>query len=598
MKAKTITILMTLAVLSGTVRADRSLENAEISQILQTLTSRPAKAWISSGTISATHDRYRAPKTTNSTEITSSINEAVREHQQETSNSELSADILKMKLDAIPFNVRYRLSNEYTMSSNETVAYDGERFHWDIDVSSRTDSVRPGPELAANQMTREFKMQYNRRRTFAWNGQEYTLQSRSNNSAFVDAGRKLPHVVNGPLTAGFIPWGYGQYTYANLASLKSSAVEVQLNGQTQIHLTLDKSDGSRLSFVLDAGNSYAVISHSTEGLARTVSRQYGGYRAVGDRLVPSTVVIEQYDAATNRLLARDSWYITSVSTAAPSLAAFSVAYSEGARVEYASPVVNQTAVYQYSARLDTELLLAERLSFAAPENTRARNCATAALRCAGLRLGRNVDDAELAQLVDRTNGRTSLSAMKDFVHRQGLYCRAVTTDIETLKGLTDCQVILHIPHKNHFVLLGDIDNESIWTIDLAGRRFCRRADVGFFGMDWTQGTALLVSNSPVSGAFDDIADGSLDAITGDAGWTCTELLQYEYTEYCDIVAGFCNAWYVYQPERWGCEQAESGMCIPSDMLYEAACPCVSDLYDPFACEVTGDWDLYYMEACS
>lgn len=598
MKATVTTLLIVLAVLGGVARADRPLDNAEISQILQTLTSRPTKAWISSGTISATHDKYRAAKTTNAAEITSSINHAIQEHQEETSNTDLNPEIQKMKLDAIPFNVRYVLSNEYTMSSQETVRYDGERFSWDIDVSSRTDSVRPGSELSANSMTREFNLQYNRERTFAWNGQEYTLQSRSNNSVFVDAGRKLPLAVNGPLTAGFIPWGYGEYTYTNLASLKSSAVEMELNGQTQIHLTLDKSDGSRLSFVLDAGNSYAVISHSTEGLARTVSRQYDGYSTVGDRLIPSTIIIEEHDAATNRLLARDSWYITSVSTAAISVGNFSVAYGEGARVEYASPVIDQTAVYQYSSRLDTELLLAERLSFATPENTQARNCATAALRYAGLRLGRSIDEGELAQLVDRLNGRTSLHAMKDFVHRQGLYCRAVKTDIETLKSLTDYQVILHIPHKNHFVLLGDIDNESIWTIDLAGRRFCRRADVSFFGMDWTEGTALLISNSPVTGAFDDIADGSLQAITGDAGWTCDDLLQHEYVEYCSYVMYTCNGSYIYQPERWGCEKAESGMCIPSTMLSEASAPCVTDSYDPFSCTVTGDWDFYFMEACS
>ena len=43
-----------------------------------------------------------------------------------------------MKLDAIPFNVQYKLANEYSMSSREVVKYDGERFYWEITVNSRT----------------------------------------------------------------------------------------------------------------------------------------------------------------------------------------------------------------------------------------------------------------------------------------------------------------------------------------------------------------------------------------------------------------------------------------------------------------------------
>ncbi|MHC4167514.1 MAG: hypothetical protein ACYSWQ_11190, partial [Planctomycetota bacterium] len=260
------TTLLIVTFLCGTVLADRPLGQAEISQILQTLTNQPMKTWISSGTISATHEQYRAPKTTNAAEINNRIDQAIREHQNNASNTAVAADIVKMKLDAIPFNVRYKLSNEYTMSSNETVKFDGNRFRWGITVNSRADSVRPGPELSGNFMTDHFDLAYNRQRTFAWDGQQYTLQSNSNNSSFVDAGNKFPRAVNGPLTAGLIPWGYGSYTYKNLAALPSSAVEKDSNGRTRIHLTLDKPDGSRMVFVLDADNNYAVISYSTEGL--------------------------------------------------------------------------------------------------------------------------------------------------------------------------------------------------------------------------------------------------------------------------------------------------------------------------------------------
>ena len=303
-----IAILLIVTFLCGTVLADRPLDKAEVSQILQTLTNRPMKTWISSGTITATHEQYGAPKTTNAAEISNRIDQAIQEHQNNASNAAVAAHIVKMKLDAIPFNVRFKYSNEYTMSANETVTFDGNRFRWDIKVNSRYDSVKPGPELAGNFMTEHFDLAYNRDRTYIWDGQKYTLHSNSSNSAFVDAGNKLPRRVNGPLTAGIIPWGYGAYTYENLAALPSSAVEKDSNGR-RIHLKLDKPDGSRMVFVLDADNDYAVISYSTEGLYETVLRDYGAYQSVSGRLVPTVIEIETRDAITNRLLAGDSWYI-------------------------------------------------------------------------------------------------------------------------------------------------------------------------------------------------------------------------------------------------------------------------------------------------
>jgi hypothetical protein len=597
MKSMKITISMVVvAFLTGTARADRTLEQTEVSQILRTLTDRPIKTWISSGTISATHEQYRAPKTTDPAEISDRIKQAIQEHQSETDSSQLSEEILKMKLDAIPFNIRYKWSNEYTMNARETVKYDGSRFYWSIDVSSRTDSVKPGSELAGNFMTNEFDMADNRRRAFAWDGSKYTLYSASKNNAFVDAAGELPQAVNGPLTAGIIPWGYGQYTYSNLTILKTSGVEKQRNGQTQIHLTLDRPNGTRMLFVLDADNDYAVIYHSTEGFYQTVSRHYGNHQSVAGVLVPRTIEIETRDAATNRLVSRDSWYITSIGTGAPSTGDFTINYKNDAQIEYSSPL-GQTAMYRHSSRLDTDLLLAERLSYAASRDKSKQNCATAALRYAALRLGRNISMSQLAGLADRRTGRTSLDAIMGFIHRQGLFCRAVRTDIQTLQRLPDCQVILHIPHKNHFVLLGDIDSEFIWTIDLADRRFCSRADVAFFGMDWTQGTALLISDRPIDGSLNDIDHGATQTITGGAGYTCTELLQYESHEFCDIMMGICYNSYIYEPERWSCERAESGMCLEDRKLHRASCPCVNDPYDPSACVVNGDWEFTYMMAC-
>jgi len=176
-------------------------------------------------------------------------------------------------------------------------------------------------------------------------------------------------------------------------------------------------------------------------------------------------------------------------------------------------------------------------------------------------------------------------------------CRALRTDIATLQSLTDCQVILHIPHKNHFVLLGDIDSESIWTIDLAGRKFCSRADASFFGMDWTDGTALLISDAPIAGALDDIGNSELANITGRGGYSCDDPIQDQDYTPCYYGFGDCpNTEYRYQPERWGCRQAPSGMCIEDWKLRLATCPCVLNSGET-GCEVTGDWQFGFCMAC-
>ncbi|MFC1793534.1 cysteine peptidase family C39 domain-containing protein [Planctomycetota bacterium] len=587
-----LTILCLFSV-SGVAFGDRQLEKAEILQILQKLTSQPRKTWISDGTIEANHEEYKAPKITNESTISTEITNAIQEYQNNPDKLELTEELQKMKLDAIPFNVRYRLSNEYTMNSSVVVKYDGERFSWEISANSRTDSVKPGPDLEDNDMTNDFDLAWNAKRRYTWDGQKYTIYSLSGNQAMVDTTGSLPHVVNGPLTAGCIPWGYGLYTYKNLSAAEFSAIEKYVGGQTQLHLTLNNIDGLDMLLVMDTDKDYALVSFVIEGLDTTISTQYAGYRKVAGSWIPMIISIERYDASTNRLLASDIWDFTSFRGNTPSLGSFSVAYEADALIEYRSHVTDKPVMYRYSHMLNTDLLLAERLVFAASEGIQAQNCATASMKYAASQLGKDVTDRQLAKLVSGPNQDTSLHAMKDLALSLGLYCRAVRTDIQTLRNLSGCQVILHIPKKNHFVVLGDIDSEYVWSIDLTKDKFCYRTDINFFGMDWTEGIALLVSDRPIMYGFNDIEDGGLRAITGGAGYTCTNLLQDYDVSYCTYD---CDGYYAYYPTRYGCESAESGYCMSSRLLRCAECACILD-YN-MNCTINGDWSLHYMRACS
>jgi hypothetical protein len=582
--------------------ADRPLERAEILQIFQQLTSQPRKTWIPAGTIEATHQEYRAPKTTDPNEINRQINDKIREYQANQNKPELTENLQKMTLDAIPFNVRYRLSNEYTMSSTVVVRFDGERFYWEINVDSRTDSVERGEGLSSNYMTKHFDLEWNARRIFAWDGEKYTTYSLPGNHAIVDAAGTTPHVVTGPLTAGVIPWGHGYFTYENLEATKSSALETYVNGQAQIQVTLANSDGSQVLFVLDPGKAYSAMSCSITGPGNFLtSKQYSNYQYVSGHWVPTTISIEKYDAGSNRLLTSDSWTFTAISGDAPAPESLNVQYEADALIEYFSDVTARPAIYRYSRTVDTTLLLSERLAFAASEGTQAQNCATAALKHALTELGQSVTDDELAQLVRDPNKDTSLLQMKQFIQGRGLYCRTVRTDIQTLKSLEGCEIILHIPGKKHFIVVDTIDGEYVWTVDLASDKFYYRTAINFFGMDWTEGTALLVSRQPipVQGNYTEIDDDQLGGIIGAAGYSCTRLLQTYNVIFCgNPVVGVCEGYYEEYYTRYGCKAAPSGSCSGSRMLRYKESPCIVDPYDPFACTVTGEWTSYYMLACA
>jgi hypothetical protein len=587
--------------LTSTIFADRPLERNEVLQIFQTLTSQPRKTWIPAGTIEATHEEYRALKVIDPNEIERQIKEQVQEYQNNPNKPELTENLQKMKLDAIPFDVRYHLSNEYTMNSTVVVKFDGERFYWEINVQSRTDSVKPGKDLEGNFMTKQFDLGWNARRIFAWDGEKYTTYFLPGNHAIVDTTGETPHVVNGTLTAGFIPWGYGHYAYDSLCAAGSSAVETDTNGQMEIHLTISNTDGSQIFFSLDPQKDYAVVSCLQSGLGnQVISRQYSGYQVVSGTWVPTIILVEQYEAGPKRLLASDLWNFTNINGQAPSVDSFKVRYETDAVVEYRSPVTDKPLMYRHSDMVDTDMLLADRLAVAATQGTQPQNCATISLKYVLSRLGKDITDQQLAQLVSEPNKTTSLYTMKEFVQSLGLYCKAVKTDIKTLKNLYGCEVILHIPVDDHFIVLEHIDTVYVWTIDLLSNKFYYRTDIDFFNMDWSGGTVLLISNQPIQlqGNFTELNDSQLNNIIGSAGYSCTRLLQEYHVVFCDYALGECAGYYQEYYTRYGCEAAPSGSCTGSRMLRYKESPCIEDPYDPFACTVTGEWTCYYMRACA
>ena len=600
MERKSILMSFVLSIFCAALcLADRQLDRSEVLQLFEQLTSEPINAWIPAGTIESLHEEYRAAKVADENQIRAKISENVAKYQTSMDKPEQTESLQKLRLDAIPFNTQYELCNEYTMSSTESVKYDGQRFKWEINIQSRIDSVKPGKDLEGNFMTDQFNMELNARKVFAWDGENYVIYSPLAEHCYIDPTDEMPRAVNGPLTAGLIPWGYGYYSYENLSALQSEAVETVLDGQTRINLTLTNDDGSVVLFVLDPSLQHAVRSCSITGRGNAViSKHYSSYENVSGRWTPTSILLEKYQADSQRLLARDIWTITVIDANVPPEDSFKVKCEEDTLIEYASPMGAQSLVYRYSSAAGTDVLLGEKLAFDGKDGTQPQNCATASMKYVLAKLGVGVNDSQLSALVNQPNNSTSLYAMKHFVQTLGLNCRAVQTNLDTIRSLGGCQIILYLPQDEHFVVLESIDSEYVRVVDLASRKFYYRTDVSFFDMDWTTGVALVISKSPVEADLQDLGDNELNNIMGSAGYACTKLLQAYHIMYCQQVGEECLGDYTIYWERWGCQAAESGSCSSAWFLRLSRSPCITDIYDPFNCTVTGDWTDYWMRACA
>ncbi len=539
--------------------ADRQLDDAEIAQIFQTLTTSQAKeAWIPAGTIEAIHQAYKS-------------------------------------------------SDESVIDSSVIVKYDGEKFYWEINIDPSSSQTMPEKSRKA------LDLDNNARRVFAWDGNRHTMYFKSGGHAVVtEKVGNIPVGVNGPLTAGIVPWGRGIYTLEELLAAESSAFETGIAGQKQVHLTLLKEiNGLSLEivFVLDASKDYAVLSWSVNNIGYTsIVKTYQDYQLVSGIWIPTTIIIERYDNTKQppELLSYDGWNLTSIDAGTPPSDSFAVPYETDTLVEYDSSITGTTLLYHHSDEVDTDSLLHDKLAIAATRDPQIQNCATVAMKYVSAKLGHDVNDQQLSQLMNVPNRNTSLYTLRQFAQQLGFYCLAVKTDTQTLKDLEGVQAILHIPKINHYVVLGAIDDKHVGLIDLNSDRFYQRTRLDAFKSSWSEGTVLLISKTPLllSGNFTQISDENLHEIVGSDGggfglYSCTDLIQVYDIIFCsEPLFMMCGSRYRLFYNRYGCEPDENGgNCSGTGMVGNISCVCIEDPFDPGTCMLSSDWYSQYIRAC-
>ncbi len=555
MRRQLISAGILLAVFCGSSAGQRALDRAEILEILRGLTNSPRTGWISSGEIEARH-------------------------------------------------LEYRTDTNQIIESDVTVRYDGNRFYWQIDISS--DSLEPTNGRGGAKSGVDTNR--NRHRVFAWDGKRYTLYCRSGDYAMVseDTGR-APVVVNGPLTAGLVPWGYGRFTYERLSGSELSAAETQRDGRPVIELAIEMGESLRMEFVLDAEKEYAVLSSTARNKGRSiVLKTYDGYHQAGVRWAPQTVEIEIHDDSRTpaELVSYDHWHLTAIRSEISASRPFDVELASGTLVEEYTGLSARPMAYYKRQGADTEGLRQRRMEMVAAGQAQGAGCAAVTARYVLSRAGKEMTRQQTDLLAGGGAG-ASLGAIKGVLEGAGLYCGAVRTDIEGLRKAGDCEVILHLPGRRHFVVLDHIDDSHVWLIDLDHDRFYFPVEIGEFGLDWTAGTALLVRRDRAveMEGLQEIGESQLKGIVGADSfgtYSCSQRIQESYVVLCSEGFGGvpCFGTYRIYEERFACElSAGGGSCGGGGILGCYYTHCIEDPYYPGECAVTGEWFAEYIHAC-
>jgi len=290
----------------------------------------------------------------------------------------------------------------------------------------------------------------------------------------------------------------------------------------------------------------------------------------------------------------------------PEASGFDVAYESDALIEDFT-VGAEPLQYRYSSpelpalsRVDTDELKIQRLMIASAGSRYAQNCATASLKYVCDKLGSSRSFEELGELVCSEGKGTTLLAMRDFARAAGLNAVAVRTGIEALKGLSDYEVILHLPRQNHFVVLGDVDGEYVRLIDLDKNRFYYRQSIERFNSMW-EGTALLVAKGSVAAKGDlaRIDDGGLERIVGVGcgGKQCNTVCSSSSEIPCEAPGGSCGGTHIIYYARVCCGNAASGTCSSSEMIHRKIESCTTDPHT-LKCDGIGNWTSYMISACA
>lgn len=561
MKRITVYSLLVLSVVSS-VWADRLMDPNETETVLRHLTDTPRKSWIPQGMIQARHLEY------------------------------------------------YEYDNSMKDAA-ETIYCDDSRFRFEVRLKDGLPTDDTADQSMIQQLRQDIAL--NRNRIFVWDGHKYIQYYQSADYAVVSINpMQTPDDLCGPVTAGIIPWGHGDFTFLVLMSQKPECYETQQDGQNRVllkYVSETISTDTLTTFTLDPVKNYAVMSYTIENPQALLRQTYRDYLQVGDRWIPSKVLIERFDkrSAAPQLISYEDWQFETIDPTAPAEEVFSVHFKNGTMVELKAAGSLQTFMYNASDQVDITTILEDKIALLQADNPDSVNCATAVIQHVAKRFSKTILPTELTGLVSQDTKKTALSAMKQTFDDAGLNCMAVETDLNTLETIPDCTKILYLSLSKHYVILDHVDDDGIWIIDLTNRKFYAKRNLDEFMQEWTSGVTLLVSNEPINPPLDAnfryLEPDEMAGIYGGADfgtYSCTDLIQRNFHILCpDPIGGFlcCGAYYIFY-ERYGCiEDENGGTCVGEKMKSYDLYHCLNDPFKQGNCKLQDKPITRFIRAC-
>lgn len=560
--SRIVPILWILAGIVCIAFADRKLDPAETGQLLQTLTQQPRQSWLPYGMIEARHLQYQ------------------------------------------------EFENKIT-DSTEIIYFDGQRYCWQVNLNpdqSLDMNSAVLPDLSQTQKPSEDFL-LNQSNLYIWNGQKQVRYYKSSGYAIVLLGQEESSAAAfGPPTAGIIPWGHGDCSLAVLQANSPSAYELMTPEGVRIRLEYTETKyrpAARVTFLLDPAIGYAVVSHSIENDLALLRNTYDSYMQAGSFRVPRKIMMERFDKRSGqpKLISYDDWQFENVLFEKPDESRFVANFEPGTVVEMQPSQSVKTFMYQAPQDRNIEPLLEDKISIISAEAEEAGNCATAAVSHIARKFSKTITHERLASMVTGDTRKTTLMSIKTALEEVGLECMAVTTDIESLSKFSNCTKIVHLPLSNHYVIVDQVEPEWVWVIDLVNRKFYWKKQMDEFLLEWNEGTALLVSDTPISVPLDSrfsyLNTIQLSQIEGgDFGtYSCSDQLQITERVLCDLPIGFlCGGAYYKFYERYGCkEDANGSTCVGQQMVGYEFTHCINNINS--GCTITGIWQSRYIRAC-
>lgn len=572
--------------------ANVDLSPQQMDDLLKELAGEPKAGWLDRGTIIAEHHSFGGAKVTDDDEIQNQVQENLTLKEQFLAGKELIGTYKQAELDAVEFNTRYALKNEFNQVSRQTVKYDGGKFLWQIEVLDRNDTVERPSHLSDNHSVRDFDITANELRMFSWNGEKYVCYFRPVNLATIEA---QPSNVNGALTAGFIKWGFDKYSYENLSGLD---VQGSLEDKTG-YISIVINDGySSETVVLDPSRNYVPMERSVDKEDVLTTWQYADYKDYSQNWIPGTISSVSTSKSDNRVLASDSWTIESVENAGLLENDFHVEFSEGCLIE---DLRFEKPLQYYNSSPESPTVNVEKFDKVLQEKIKVLksglnlNCAGVSMKYAATKIGRDLPVETISSLIKSNNGLSSMANLIESFRLVGIDALAVNTDIENLKKIDNSAVILHLPGEQHFVVVDEIGDGYARIVDLDGKNICYRISIDELSKSWN-GNALVVSGESISNpkmAVLSFEQSQKILGGGDCpGSQCGGVAQTGHTVNCGSPPS-CGEHIIYYT-RYGCVQALTGECSTSSMVSSKSEPC----YDAGgSCSGSGNWTINLGSFC-